>query len=190
MKNVKLKSLVGLIVVSISLSSCSSAIDNVIEETRLDFADFDRILADSDTIPSFRLDTASARLNVSQDLEMEHQQFNVISALRDSLADYRAMNTKALVLLKISDWELSLENFLSSDSFESSDGNDLRNEMTEFLRENRHLLSDEEQAKLNDLIGRQAAVVTKKVLKEVENVWNDLGQQATSMMEALQEELK
>ena len=189
MKSVQLRSLVGLIVVSISLSSCSSAIDSIIEETRLDFADFDRILADSDTIPSFRLDTAGSRLNIEQDLEMKQQQFNVISALRDSLSDYRTMNTKALISLKISDWELSLENFLSSDSFESSEGNDLRNEMNEFLSENRHLLSDEEQAKLNDLIGKQAAVDVKEGLKEVVKFVNDKGQQATSMMEALLKEL-
>jgi len=192
------KSLLSILFCSFIISSCTSRVDKLIQNVRLNFSEFEEILANSDTIPSYRLNDLDSSVEQVADIKMSNSEFVVINNLKDSLVEYRAKNSRNMLMLEMDEWEKEIKSLFSGDSEGSVDLSDEMKESIankrqlwiEYLNENRDRLSQEQIRRLNDLIGMQNAVDTEELLKSVENGVNDFLQRTESWLQSLEEELE
>lgn len=192
------KSLLSILFCSFIISSCTSRVDKLIQNVRLNFSEFEEILANSDTIPSYRLNDLDSSVEQVADIKMSNSEFVVINNLKDSLVEYRAKNSRNMLMLEMDEWEKEIKSLFSGDSEGSVDLSDEMKEsmvtrsqyFIDYLNENRDRLSQEEIRRLNDIIGKQTAAETKELLKSVENGVNDFLQRTESWLQSLEEELE
>jgi len=179
------------------LSSCTSEVQTLINDVRLNYSEFEEILANSDTIPSYRLNDLDSSFEQVRHSEMSEPEHIVVNNLRDSLVEYRARNTRNMLMLELDKWEKEVENILSGITEDSVDLEEMKDNVAskskyfvEYLNENRDRLSPEEIRRINDIIGKQTAAETKELLKSVENGVNDFLQRTESWLQSLEEELE
>jgi len=192
------KSLLSILFCSFIISSCTSRVDKLIQNVRLNFSEFEEILANSDTIPSYRLNDLDSSVEQVADIKMSNSEFVVINNLKDSLVEYRAKNSRNMLMLEMDEWEKEIKSLFSGDSEGSVDLSDEMKEsmvtrsqyFIDYLNENRDRLSQEEILRINDIIGKQTAAETKELLKSVENGVNDFLQRTESWLQSLEEELE
>ena len=178
-----------------TLSSCASEVETLIKDARLNYSAFEEILANSDTIPSHRLNDLDSVFQQVKRMKISESEHIVVNNLLDSLVEYRAKNTRNMLMLELNEWEKEMKSFFSGDAEESADLLEIKESMAsksqyfiEYLNENRDRLSQEEIRRINDIIGRQTAAETKELLKSVENGVNDFLQRTESWLQSLEEE--
>ena len=180
-----------------TLSSCASEVEALIDEARLSYSEFEQIHADSDTIPSSRLNYLDSSFKQVRQIKMSEAEHAVINNLSDSLLEYRAENARIMLMLELDKWEKEVKSFFSGDAEGSVDLTEMKESMAtksqyfiDYLNENRDRLSQEEIRRINDIIGKQTAAETKEFLKSVENGVNDFLQRTESWLQSLEEELE
>ena len=180
-----------------TLSSCGSEVETLINDARLSYSEFEQIHADSDTIPSYRLNDLDSSFEQVRQIKMSEAEHAVINNLRDSLLEYRAENARIMLMLELDKWEKEVKSFFSGDAEGSVDLTEMKESMAtksqyfiDYLNENRDRLSQEEIRRINDIIGKQTAAETKEFLKSVENGVNDFLQRTESWLQSLEEELE
>ena len=180
-----------------TLSSCASEVETLINDARLSYSEFEQIHADSDTIPSYRLNDLDSSFEQVRQIKMSEAEHAVINNLRDSLLEYRAENARIMLMLELDKWEKEVKSFFSGDAEGSVDLTEMKESMAtksqyfiDYLNENRDRLSQEEIRRINDIIGKQTAAETKELLKSVENGVNDFLQRTESWLQSLEEELE
>lgn len=178
------------------LSSCSSEVETLINDARLSYSEFEQIHADSDTIPSYRLNDLDSSFEQVRHIKMSEPEHRVVNNLRDSLVEYRAENARIMLMLELEKWEKEVKSFFSGNAEGSVDLTEMKESVAnksqyfiDYLNENRHRLSQEEIRRINDIIGKQTAAETKELLKSVENGVNDFLQRTESWLQSLEEEL-
>lgn len=179
------------------LSSCTSEVQTLINDVRLNYSEFEEILANSDTIPSYRLNVLDSSFEQVRHSEMSEPEHIVVNNLRDSLVEYRARNTRNILMLELEKWEKEVKSFFSGNAEGSVDLTEMKESLAnksqyfiDYLNENRDRLSQEEIRRINDIIGKQTAAETKELLKNVENGVNDFLQRTESWLQSLEEELE
>ena len=179
------------------LSSCTSEVQTLINDVRLNYSEFEEILANSDTIPSYRLNDLDSSFEQVRHSEMSEPEHIVVNNLRDSLVEYRARNTRNILMLELEKWEKEVKSFFSGNAEGSVDLTEMKESLAnksqyfiDYLNENRDRLSQEEIRRINDIIGKQTAAETKELLKNVENGVNDFLQRTESWLQSLEEELE
>jgi len=180
-----------------TLSSCVSEVETLINDVRLSYSEFEQIHADSDTIPSYRLNDLDSSFEQVTHIKMSEPEHRVINNLRDSLVEYRAENARIMLMLELDKWEQEVKSFFSGNTEGSVDLTEMKESMVtssqyfiDYLNENRDRLSQEEIRRINDIIGKQTAAETKELLKSVENGVNDFLQRTESWLQSLEEELE
>ena len=180
-----------------TLSSCGSEVETLINDARLSYSEFEQIHADSDTIPSYRLNELDSSFEQIRHTKMSQAEHAVINNLRDSLLEYRAENARIMLMFELGKWEKEIKSFFSGDAEGSIDLTEMKESMAtksqyfiDYLNENRDRLSQEEIRRINDIIGKQTAAETKELLKSVENGVNDFLQRTESWLQSLEEELE
>lgn len=180
-----------------TLSSCGSEVETLINDARLSYSEFELIHADSDTIPSYRLNDLDSSFEHVKHIKMSKAEHAVVNNLRDSLLEYRAENSRIMLMLELDKWEKEVKSFFSGDAEWSVDLTEMKESMAtksqyfiDYLNENRDRLSQEEIRRINDIIGKQTAAETKELLKSVENGVNDFLQRTESWLQSLEEELE
>ena len=180
-----------------TLSSCGSEVETLINDARLSYSEFEQMHADSDTIPSYRLNDLDSSFEQVRHTKMSQAEHAVINNLRDSLLEYRAENARIMLMLELDKWEKEVKSFFSGDAEGSVDLTEMKESMAtksqyfiDYLNENRDRLSHEEIRRINDIIGKQTAAETKELLKSVENGVNDFLQRTESWLQSLEEELE
>jgi lipoate synthase len=180
-----------------TLSSCASEVETLIKDARLNYSAFEEILANSDTIPSHRLNDLDSVFQQVKRMKISESEHIVVNNLLDSLVEYRAKNTRNMLMLELNEWEKEVKSFFSGDAEGSVDLTEMKESMAtksqyfiDYLNENRDRLSQEEIRRINDIIGRQTAAETKELLKSVENGVNDFLQRTESWLQSLEEELE
>lgn len=180
-----------------TLSSCVSEVETLINDARLSYSEFEQIHADSDTIPSYRLNDLDSSFEQVTHIKMSEPEHRVINNLRDSLVEYRAENALIMLMLELDKWEQEVKSFFSGNTEGSVDLTEMKESMVtrsqyfiDYLNENRDRLSQEEIRRINDIIGKQTAAETKELLKSVENGVNDFLQRTESWLQSLEEELE
>lgn len=181
----------------VTLSSCVSEVETLINDVRLSYSEFEQIHADSDTIPSYRLNDLDSSFEQVTHIKMSEPEHRVINNLRDSLVEYRAENARIMLMLELDKWEQEVKSFFSGNTEGSVDLTEMKESMVtrsqyfiDYLNENRDRLSQEEIRRINDIIGKQTAAETKELLKSVENGVNDFLQRTESWLQSLEEELE
>ena len=180
-----------------TLSSCTSEVETVINKARLSYSEFEQIHADSDIIPSYRLNDLDSSFEHVRHIKMSQVEHVVVNNLRDSLLEYRAENARIMLMLELDKWEKEVKSFFSGDAERSVDLTEMKESMAtksqyfiDFLNENRDRLSQEEIRRINDIIGKQTAAETKELLKSAENGVNDFLQRIESWSQSIVEELE
>jgi len=180
-----------------TLSSCVSEVETLINDVRLSYSEFEQIHADSDTIPSYRLNDLDSSFEQVTHIKMSEPEHRVVNNLRDSLVEYRAENARIMLMLELDKWEQEVKSFFSGNTEGSVDLTEMKESMVtssqyfiDYLNENRDRLSQEEIRRINDIIGKQTAAETKELLKSVENGVNDFLQRTESWLQSLEEELE
>ena len=180
-----------------TLSSCVSEVETLINDVRLSYSEFEQIHADSDTIPSYRLNDLDSSFEQVTHIKMSEPEHRVINNLRDSLVEYRAENARIMLMLELDKWEQEVKSFFSGNTEGSVDLTEMKESMVtssqyfiDYLNENRDRLSQEEIRRINNIIGKQTAAETKELLKSVENGVNDFLQRTESWLQSLEEELE
>lgn len=180
-----------------TLSSCVSEVETLINDARLSYSEFEQIHADSDTIPSYRLNDLDSSFEQVTHIKMSEPEHRVVNNLRDSLVEYRAENARIMLMLELDKWEQEVKSFFSGNTEGSVDLTEMKESMVtssqyfiDYLNENRDRLSQEEIRRINDIIGKQTAAETKELLKSVENGVNDFLQRTESWLQSLEEELE
>ena len=163
----------------------------------MSYSEFEQTHADSDTIPSYRLNDLDSSFEQVTDIKMSEPEHRVINNLRDSLVEYRAENARIMLMLELDKWEQEVKSFFSGNTEGSVDLTEMKESMVtssqyfiDYLNENRDRLSQEEIRRINDIIGKQTAAETKELLKSVENGVNDFLQRTESWLQSLEEELE
>lgn len=180
-----------------TLSSCGSEVETFINDTRLSYSEFEQIHADSDTIPSSRLDYLDSSFEQVRQIKMSEAEHRAINNLRDSLVEYRAENARIMFMMELDEWEKEVKSFFSADAEWSFDLTEMKENVAnksqyfiDYLNENRDRLSQEEIRRINDIVGKQAAAETKELLKSAENGVNDFKQRLESWTQSLLEQLE
>lgn len=191
------KSLLSILFCSSFISSCTSGVDTIIQNARLNYSEFEEILAKSDTIPLYRLNDLDSSFEQVVQTKMSGSEHSVVNNLRDSLVQYRTKNTHNILMLELNEWEKELKNFYSGDAGELIDIEEMKESIADksqyfinYLNENRDRLSQEEIRRINDIIGKQTAADTKELLKSAENGVNDFLQRIESWSQSIVEELE
>ncbi len=188
------KSLISILFCGFIISACTSGVDTLIQNARLNYSEFEEILANSDTIPSYRLNDLDSSFKQVRHTKMSESEHVVVNNLRDSLVVYRGKNTRNMLMLELDEWEKEVKSFFSGDVEESIDLEEMKESMVsksqyfiDYLNENRDRLSQEEIRRINDIIGKQTAAETKELLESVENGVNDFLQRTESWLQSLKE---
>ena len=177
------------------VTSCSSsAVDDQIGNIRVSYLEFERLLSSGDTIPFVSLNNVDSSFQVLSDVKMTTQEHDVVQRLRDSLVVFRIKNAHREVLLDLEKWESSFKNY-SLGLAQSDELKDLEQSLfesaeffSEYLISNGENLTEEERARINDLLAKQVAHDLRVGFDKAANMAKNLFEQGSNLMNALKEE--
>lgn len=112
-----------------TLSSCASEVETLIKDARLNYSAFEEILANSDTIPSHRLNDLDSVFQQVKRMKISESEHIVVNNLLDSLVEYRAKNTRNMLMLELNEWEKEVKSFFSGDAEGSVDLTEMKESM-------------------------------------------------------------
>jgi hypothetical protein len=189
------KSTVLCIALLLMITSCSSsAVDDEIGNVRVTFLEFEKLLSRGDTIPVVSLNNVDSSFQVLSGIKMTTQEHDVVLRLRDSLIVFRAQNAHRQVLLDLEKWE---NNFITysrglaqSDEFKNIEQSlfESADFFSEYIISNGENLTEEERARINDLLAKQVAHELRVGFDKAANMAKNLLEQGSNLMNALKEE--